>query len=303
MDLIEVFQTFVKYHALNNKSVLLMVSGGVDSMVLLEVVSIVLPPEQIVVLHCNHKTRPSCDEEAVALLDICAQKGICYEVAEWNTLEKATESQWRGWRKEKAQSVFDQYNCSKILTAHHATDLVETMIHRMCKGAGPDGMSPFDISTKPFWQVPKQVLLDYAEERGLSWFEDQTNAYNGPERNRIRNQVLPVLRTINPNLEKVFVKNAKIFAAQSNYFEQEICSKFKSELTQKTVSLEILLDLSEAMQTQFLRQIAGHPSLSDIEDTLRWLQSHPRGNTSKVLGNVLFTYQNKNLSWKDRSKD
>ena len=193
--------------------------------------------------------------------------------------QKSVENYWRKARKEYASQYAQKLDCKRIITAHHATDLVETMVFRLTKGAGPSGLSPFDISTKPFWEVSKTDLLAYAKDRNLTWIEDTSNQDTDYERNLIRHEVLPHLRTITPNLEKVFTNEAKNFALCADYLNQQIPND------KEPLPLTKFLSLHPVLQRHWLYKMAqGKASSSDIEDTLRWLTHKPQGGSKKILG-------------------
>ncbi len=295
-DLITLFQKFVRDQQLNDQKILLMVSGGVDSMVLLDIACQALDKDQIVVLHINHNTRKEAQEDFKFVQNICSKKGVPFlgKTLSKNDIKKSPESLWREQRRTISTEVAESIGATKILTAHHATDLVETMIFRLTKGAGPNGLSPFDKTTKPFWNIPKTELLKYAQDQKIDWKEDESNTNTGFERNLIRHEVLPELRKITPNLEKVFVRESIIFT--------EI-QEFITQATQKVVAthplpLKEFLALPSIIQKEFLRQISNStPSHSEIEDCLRWLTNEPSGNSEKKLGQNYLLIQNHQIHW------
>ena len=180
------------------------------------------------------------------------------------------------------------------MTAHHATDLVETMIFRLTKGCGPNGLSPFEINTKPFWQIPKIELITYAKANKLKWNEDMTNKEIVHERNLIRHNVIPELRKITPNLEQVFVRESKIFAGISDYLAQEV----RQKADKKSISLEKFLKLPLALQTELLREISQKiTSTSEINDCLKWLKNEPDGNSQKFIGGTELSLIKGEIIW------
>jgi len=276
----EHFQNFLTQEQLADQKLLLMISGGVDSCVLLEVASKVLPVEKITVLHINHKTRADCDKDETLVQNICSTKNITCVVKKLSTPNSAKnkEASWRQQRQKLSAQVAKEVGATRILTAHHATDLVETMIFRLTKGCGVKGLSPFDTSTKPFWKIPKTDLIAYAQEKNLKWHEDESNDDPTYQRNLIRHEVLPALRRITPNLEKVFVRESLNFAEIQEYIDLQTQTSTPLELT-KFVTWPIIL------QKNFLRQVAKTTvSSNDIDDCLKWLKNNPSGNSQKSLG-------------------
>jgi len=295
----QAFTTFLQQQKLEGERLLLMVSGGVDSVVLLHVAAQVVATENLAVFHLNHGTRNNAKSDADFVDRKCAE----YKVTFINALldfvpEKNIEAEWRQARQEAAQEAAQNFAAARILTAHHATDLTETMIFRLTKGAGPDGLSPFDTSTKPFWNVPKQALVEYAQAHKLKWQEDESNLNTNFERNLIRAEVLPVLRKITPNLEAVFVREAKTFAEVSDFLETEMQTQCGDFLKNQSMPLKDFLNLHAALQTQLLRTIATSPtSQSEIEDCLKWLHGEPQGNSKKSIGGRELTIKSGEVIW------
>ncbi len=296
----EIFTDFITKQNLENKRLLLMVSGGVDSVVLLHVAAQTIKPENLAVFHLNHNLRESAEADLIFVQNMCSNLNIKAFTHTLDTQpEKNTESNWRQERKTLSQKVADDFGAARILTAHHATDLVETMIFRLTKGAGPSGLSPFDSSTKPFWKAPKQTLIDYAQAHNLEWHEDESNLNTKFERNLIRAQVLPSLRKITPNLEAVFVREAETFAQLQDFLTQQLQAVCTKELEDQAIALNKFLDFPPSLQTEFLRTIAlKTPSQAELTDCLRWLQSQPQGNSKKELGQAKLYIQQQTLKWK-----
>ena len=284
MNLEETITDFLSQENLKDQKILIAVSGGVDSRVLLEILNKLCVQGNIAVFHLDHGTRKASAADCVFVKNLCAEKNIQFfsEQLECQP-EKNKENSWRDSRKTATKKVAEKWGAKLILTAHHATDLVETMLFRMAKGAGIDGMTPFDISTKPFWRVPKIEIEKYARKHDLKFVVDESNYEDDFERNLIRNKVLPELRKITPNLEKVFVKNFEIFSDTKDFLDTELNKcVFK---TGDPLKLEDFLTLPQILQKEFLRKVARKtPSFSEIKDTLKWLRNNPKGKSEKIVG-------------------
>lgn len=298
MNLIYAFREFMLSATLSSHKLLLSVSSGVDSMVLLDVASKALPADTIAVFHLHHGVREQADVESQFVQEYCSKKGIqFYGYRIDNVPEKDRENYWRKERKRLSAQAMQDFGAKCILTAHHATDLVETMIFRVVKGAGIEGMTPFDISTKPFWNIPKSEILSYAKAHNLEYFEDETNGDTDYERNNIRHNVIPHLRRITPNLEKVFVNEFQIFDEVRDFMDAELQNRCHQAFESASIELQVFLNLPLALQRAFLRYITHKTSFSDIEDCLRWLQNGPQGNSEKQLGTSILSIQKNVLYW------
>ena len=304
INLVSVFKDFVSAEGLEDQKILLLISGGVDSMVLLDVASRSHKAQNLSVMHFDHQTRPETLVERQMIENRCKTLNIDFCGKLIDECAKNVESSWRSQRHKLSTEFAQKISAIRILTAHHATDLVETMLFRMTKGCGVAGLSPFETSTKPFWQVPKSQIITYAEENQIQWIEDPTNAENDHDRNRIRNEVLPALRKITPNLEKVFVNEAHTFGLTQDYLQQNVDAFLKEKLTPcgggtgGGLNLSELLSLHPIIQTEFLRSICPKtPSAAEMKDFLRWIENNPEGGSQKELGGQEFQIEKQTLIW------
>ncbi len=312
IDLEQVFQNFLQEENLENKKILLMVSGGVDSMVLLEVASQIIEKKYLAVFHLDHNLRKNSKEDFIFVQNICKKLDIKFfgEVLNSRPVSKSEtglefreknqnknlENSWRKSRKKLSQNSAGIFGAQKILTAHHATDLVETMIFRITKGCSVNGLSPFDQTTKPFWRIPKSRILDYAKKNNISWVEDNSNENLDFERNLIRKKVLPELRKITPNLEKVFVNESILFSETQEYLDLGVDMVYTHH--EKNILLEEFLSFPSILQKEFLQKISQTTcSYSEIKDGLKWLKNKPKGNSEKKLGKNILRFKDKKISW------
>jgi tRNA(Ile)-lysidine synthetase-like protein len=296
MNLKEVFYDFLTRENLIGEKILLCVSGGIDSMVLLEVAIQTCDPKNIVVFHLDHGMRKNSRKDFLFVQKICSKKGMlfCGETLQ-KFPQKNKESCWREKRQTLSHTIAQKLKTKRILTAHHATDLVETMIFRFTKGTGIAGLAPFDTTSKPFWRISRKEIETYAKIHNVSFRHDESNNDEQFERNLIRNKVVPQLRKITPHLEKVFLTESDIFAETADFLQAELQNHFESQ----SIPLLVFLKLHIILQKEFLRHISIKiPSSSEISDCLRWLHQNPKGNTIKSIGGTKLRIEKKKLHWK-----
>jgi tRNA(Ile)-lysidine synthase len=295
MNLEKTFTEFLKRENLVGKKLLLAVSGGVDSMTLLDVVSRTVDGKDVSVFHLDHGTRKQSKKDAEVVQILCSTKDIPFYGEKLDSVpSKNKENSWREERNIRSKNAAKHFGAERILTAHHATDLVETMIFRLTKGTGLAGLSPFDISTKPFWNVPRSEIEAYAKKNKIKFVEDKSNKDIEFERNLIRHKVVPHLRKITPNLEKVFVTEAEIFSETAKFVQLEM----KRHLQSKNIALEVFCELHPTLQKEFLRHIASKtPSSSEVDDCLKWICGNPKGNSKKSIGGTKLKIMEKKLMW------
>lgn len=212
INLTDGFVNFIKDHHLlqPQETTLLAVSGGVDSVVMADLFYQANLP--FAMAHCNFGLRGAESEGDEAWVRKLAQQyGVKVYVQHFATQDYAQVHQLsiqmaaRELRYRWFEELGDTYHLSKIATAHHANDMVETLLFNLTKGtglAGLHGILPRQGKLiRPLLFATKESIVAYAQAHNLIWREDSSNAQDNYARNLIRNQVIPVLKSINPQLE------------------------------------------------------------------------------------------------------
>ena len=170
------------------------VSGGVDSMVLLDVLT-KLPGVDLVVAHFEHGIREDSDEDRKLVEKAAAAYDVPFIYERGNLGAGVSESWAREVRYTFLNKVLEETGSQAIITAHHQDDMLETAIINMTRGTGRKGLSSMaggDV-VRPLLSYSKQEILDYARANNITWHEDSTNGNDAYLRNYIRHQVLPRL--------------------------------------------------------------------------------------------------------------
>lgn len=174
----------------------LAVSGGVDSMALLDLLSI-LPGVELVVGHFNHGIRPEADDDEAFVARAAASYGIRFESGGANLGPDASEEVAREARYDFLRGLQAKHEASKIITAHHQDDLIETVLINLIRGTGRQGFSAISDNPevlRPLLVTAKSEIIRYAKKNKLEWREDSTNLNNDYLRNYLRNEVLAGLK-------------------------------------------------------------------------------------------------------------
>ncbi|MBW2696117.1 MAG: tRNA lysidine(34) synthetase TilS [Deltaproteobacteria bacterium] len=205
------------------RRVLVAVSGGIDSTVLLDALATLQGPLRLTLAlgHVHHGLRgleADADERSVRTL--ADKLGLASFVAridpgslregrsnrERPTLQEAA----RQLRYQALQRMADEWPADHIATAHNLNDQAETVLMRLLRGTSPDGLggipeaSPDRRVVRPLLAVTREEIESFARERHLLWREDASNAGDAYTRNRIRHHWLPALtREFNPQLLRV----------------------------------------------------------------------------------------------------
>jgi tRNA(Ile)-lysidine synthase len=164
------------------------VSGGVDSVTLLDMMSHV-PGHDIVVAHFDHGIRVDSADDAIFVANLAAKYGFTFETKREELGAHASEDVARQRRYDFLRSVAAKHN-GKIVTAHHADDAVETIAINLHRGTGWRGLAVLNSTiVRPLVAKKKSDLLHYAKVNNLQWREDSTNSSDAYLRNRLRHRI------------------------------------------------------------------------------------------------------------------
>ena len=190
--------------------VLLAVSGGIDSMYMAERAPELFPGASFAVCHCNFRLRgDESDGDEAFVRDWCARKGMPLFVKSFPTADFARQNDLsiEMAARELRYSWFGELCSSKgfdcVAVAHNADDNAETFFLNLLRGTGTRGlrgMGDRDFIVRPLLGISRTEIRSWMEERGLAWREDSTNASPAYKRNRLRGEVIPVLKEMNPSL-------------------------------------------------------------------------------------------------------
>jgi len=213
---------------------LLAISGGIDSVVLTHLLQ--QCPEiyqQIALAHCNFQLRGNAsDEDEVFVKALAQQYAIPCFVTRFDTYTLAHTQKGsiqmiaRQLRYDWFETLRQQEGYDYIVTAHHQNDLVETVLLNLVRGTGIAGLHGIKEKQgkviRPLLFANKQTIEQYALEHKLQWREDASNQENKYYRNRLRNEVVPVLKGMNPNLENTLAQSVEKISAVERFFEKAV---------------------------------------------------------------------------------
>jgi len=193
--------------------ILLAVSGGLDSMVMLHLFH--KSGYSIAVAHCNFQLRGAesdGDEEFVRAR--CSHLNIPFYSIEFDTNNYAWENSLsiqiaaRQLRYAWFEELLEQEKLDKLATGHHLNDSLETVLLNLCKGTGVHGLAGIPLENKfiirPMLFASRAEVELYATEENLEWREDSSNLTDDYQRNFLRHKIIPLLKEINPSLENTF---------------------------------------------------------------------------------------------------
>jgi tRNA(Ile)-lysidine synthase len=171
------------------------VSGGVDSVVLLDALSR-QGSLDLTIAHFDHGIRGNSADDRKFVESLAKKYNLVFEYAEGKLGPNASEATAREARYDFLDSVRHKHQATAIVTAHHQDDLVETIILNLLRGTGRKGITSLkntDTIKRPLLHCTKKEILQYAHTHAIEWHEDETNDSTEYLRNWIRHSIIPRL--------------------------------------------------------------------------------------------------------------
>jgi tRNA(Ile)-lysidine synthase len=306
----QVRQTLARYAMLQaHDRVLVAVSGGVDSVVLLHVLQ-TLKKElklSLAVAHFDHGIRPDSAQDAAFVKRLARSLKLrCYtERADVPAYAKAhklsLEVAARQLRYQFLEQTAQAHKFNKIALGHTLNDQAETLLMRLLRGCGLDGLAgiPPVRSTqnchyiRPLIECTREQIEAFAQAQKLRWREDPTNTDTTILRNRIRHELIPLLKEYNPNLLEALGRTARVLAQAAQHLEREATHALEELLCEKKAH-ELVLDfkeflkLPEYLQTLVLRHalftLDCEVEAAHIEAVLTWARRRGAGELHLPAG-------------------
>ena len=258
-------------------------SGGRDSVGLLAALDELRGDcgYELAAAHFNHCLRGAeADGDQEFCRDFCAARGITFHTVRRDVRSLAgganIENTARRLRYEWLHSLCDAcrgrgYAPVWLLTAHHQEDQAETVLLHLLRGGGSSGlaaMRPLNGELlRPLLGISRRDIEMYLAERHLPWREDSTNACPDMTRNRLRGQVMPLLRGINPQAAAALGQTAAVLAAEDDYFTSLLSEKMRAAVFAEgraEYPLALLRGEHIAVQRRLVRLLWQHAAGSEL---------------------------------------
>ncbi|MFC1517829.1 tRNA lysidine(34) synthetase TilS [Candidatus Margulisiibacteriota bacterium] len=269
--------------------ILLGVSGGCDSITMLDLFLKIKDEMNISlgIAHLNHGLRgKKADHDEKYVADLAEKNDLAFynKKVDVKALAKeqalSLEDAARRARYDFFKTICTKQKLNKIALAHTQDDQTETILLNISRGTGLSGLTGMPQRRKltdsieivrPLLDFTKADLQKYCKANKLTWREDHTNNDLDLSRNRIRKEIIPKLKKLNPNLNSTFQKMSEVVAKEDEYLEKKAEEIFPS-LVQKQVNNGIRLDtgsllkhplsLQRRVVRKALEQVQGH--LTDV---------------------------------------
>ena len=248
-------------------SVVVGVSGGPDSMCLLHILLRLKKALdlQIIVAHVNHNTGRSgqkLDQKFVE--DFCRNNSLVFETAIIEDYgDDNFHNEARSFRYNYFHSLVKKYNAKYVFTAHHADDLIETILMRIVRGSTLRGYSGFSKIVKmndytimrPLINVTKDKILSYLEKNKVKYRTDDSNAKDVYTRNRFRKYIVPQFKKEDPKVDEKFYKFSKTLIEYNDYIDSQVKKIYNKVCPQNIVNINEFQKQEHLIQTKLIYAI------------------------------------------------
>ena len=249
----------------NDISIVIAVSGGPDSMALLNLLNVIKKEKNIKIIcaHVNHNLRKESKAEAKMVKDYCTQKNIIYEYMEIKEYKGNTENYAREKRYEFFENLLKKYNSKYLFTAHHGDDLIETVIMRLIRSSSLKGYSAFSEITekkdykiyRPLITKTKEEIFNYVKNNNLPYAIDKTNDSDFFTRNRIRKYILPRLKEENKNVHLKFLEFSKTLSETEKYLKKQTGKALSKVYIDKKIDINLFKKEDLLVQKRIIHHI------------------------------------------------
>ena len=245
-------------------SVVVGTSGGPDSMCLLHLLLRIKQALdiQIICAHVNHNSgRPGQIEDQKFVERYCKKNGIVFEtmiIEEYGDDNFHNEA--RSIRYNFFSKLAKKYNSKYIFTAHHADDLMETILMRIVRGSTLRGYSGFSKIVKmddytvvrPLIHVTKQQILTYLKDNKVKYVIDTSNDKDIYTRNRFRKYIVPEFRKEDPLVHEKFYKFSKVLLEYNEYIDKQVSRLYKKVCPDNVLNIDEFLRQEQLIQTKII---------------------------------------------------
>lgn len=299
--------TILKRHIQEGDTVVAGISGGPDSIFLLELLKKL--PIKIIAAHVNHQLRKEADKDEEFVKKLCQSTNTIFapltsDITYLSQKSKqGLEETGRKVRYDFFNKLAKKHQAKFIITAHHADDNLETIILNFARGAslqGLTGMQEMETSNssttsllRPLLTISKQEILDFLRFKKLKFRVDKSNNSLVYKRNFIRHKIIPLLKEINPSISSTLSKNTENLREINEFLKlsaQEWLKKHTLDETFKKFDAKNFRRLTPALQKNILLQLHTHHfghiqniQSSNIEETLSLINKNI-GNKKKKFG-------------------
>ncbi len=297
----------IKHNLLSEKTFLVGYSGGYDSTCLLHILSELSKDYgfKLVALHLNHNWRgEEAEKEQINCQNLCAQAGIEFYTKTLPKTDKCSELAAREARYEFFAGCAEKFNAEAIFTAHTKTDNAETVLYRIIKGTGIEGLRGIpEIREEKTYKIYRPLLNfsraeieKYNLDNGLKPESDSSNFDIKYARNNIRHSIMPALQKINDNVENALNTLSLLASSELNIVD-EYLQQIKSNITTPSTTarddtkskkidtdkfLALTKDVRQKIIFELIKTVKESYDYSDVAEIMNFIDANQNSKNGKI---------------------
>lgn len=258
-----------------NDTVVIGLSGGPDSMCLLNILIMLNKDIKIICAHINHNIRKESEEELLFIEKYCIKNNLTLESTTFDKkspTQNYNELELREKRYNFFEKIINKYNAKYLFTAHHGDDLIETIQMRISRGSNLKGYSGFQIETikkdykiiKPLIFMTKEEINEYIKEHNIPFVIDKSNYEDNYTRNRYRHHILPFLKNENKNVHFKYLKYSRELQRYYNFVDEIVNKEIKKRYKNNILDINNFLKLNELLQIKIIEYVLDDHYLDNL---------------------------------------
>jgi tRNA(Ile)-lysidine synthase len=246
-------QKYIKSNILFSPSdkIIVGVSGGADSVALLDV--LLSLGYKCIVAHCNfHLRKEESIRDEIFVRELSQTYNCTFHKIDFQTKEYALEKKIsiemaaRELRYDWFEEIRKKEKANCIAIAHHKDDIVETLLMNLTRGTGVNGLTGIKAKkgyiVSPMLCVCKKDVLNYLNEKGLSYMYDSSNGECDFTRNKFRNIIIPMFESINPSFKESIIETTQILNDVGKIYQEYLNKKIENIVQQKDETTYISIE-------------------------------------------------------------
>ena len=255
-------ESLITEHTDLSKSIFIGYSGGPDSTALVHLLSILNAKQELNLkaIHINHNLSKHSSTWENHCIETCSKLNV-------NLITKSIKIKVDGGGLESASrkaryKAFEKIlnRDDQLLLGHHSDDVAETLIMRLMRGTGPDGMEGPKLKrslgqgvlVRPLLGVSKKEILDYLKKHNINYIQDDSNLSSDFDRNYLRNKIFPILEKKWNNFPNRVSNFSKIIKDRNDNYSDLMHEKY-NDLISNSINLKKLRELSDPLIADVLR--------------------------------------------------
>jgi tRNA(Ile)-lysidine synthase len=244
----------------DGRVVVSMLSGGRDSVCLLDVAIALCGGAAVRALHVNYGLRAAAGEDERYCAALCEQLGVALEIVHASRAGGPGEGNLQAWARDvryEAARALAAREDALIATGHTASDQIETILYRLAASPGRRALLGMGAAegglVRPLLGLTREQTAAYCEARGLRWCEDESNADERFARVRVRERLVPALRAVHPAAEANVLRTARLLREETQLIDALVDAELAGE---DSIALARLRQLPAALARMVVIRLA-----------------------------------------------